>query len=263
MGDSWTAVRDGTRNRTLRREDASAAAVALRWDELIRYIALDLTKNLGTQVRQQLAPGERTPEQRQRSLVESLAVDGTMTASLSVPHAAGALNLVADLRAREISAVTQLDAPQEGRSRGRVSWLLKQLVSAPDVLKLESRAAYATQTRAATLSEVRANPECLFPEGDKDIKEFTLSLSRVPGLNRDSGRGSFSDSVLDLAREFYGQVLQPLRPWKEAAPKLTAREAPAQEIKERVVEILPAIADAVEVAQQEAGKAQRAADGTT
>lgn len=256
MGESWTAVRDGARNRTLRREDAGAAAVALRWDELVRYVALELTKDLGAQVRQQLATRERTPEQRQRSLVESLAVDGLMAASLSVPHAAGPLDLVADLRAREISASTQLDAPQEGRSRGRVSWLLKQLASAPEGLKLESRAAYATQTKAATLLEARANPECLFPDGDKDLKEFTLTLSRVPGLNRDSGRGSFSDSVLDLARDFYGQVLQPLRPWKEAAPKLTTRETPAQEVKERVVEIMPAIAEAVETAQEEAARSQ-------
>jgi hypothetical protein len=261
MGDSWTAVRDGARNRTIRREDASAAAVAMRWDELIRFIALELTKNLGTQVRQQLGPEERTPEQRQRTLVESLAVDGTMAANLSVPHAAGVLSLVADLRAREISAATQLDAPQEGRSRGRVSWLVRQLAAAPPELKLESRAAYASQTRAATLSEVRVNPDCLLPEGDKEIKEFTLSLSRVPGLNRDSGRGSFSDSVLDLARDFYGHVLQPLRPWKEAAPKLSARETPAQQIKERVVEILPAIADAVETAQDEAGTPQGRVSG--
>lgn len=251
MGDGWTAVRDGARNRTLRRDDPAVGGVARRWDELMRYVALELTKDLGTAVRHSLSARERTPDQRQRSLVESLTETGILAGTLTVPLAAGQLELMADLRAREISATTRLEAPQEGRSRGRVSWLLKQLTNAPETLKLESRAAYASETKATSLAEARSAPETLFPDGDKDIKEYVLTLSRVPGLNRDAGRGSFSESVLALVRDFYSGVLQPLRPWKESPPKLTAREAPAQAVQERVVEIMPTIAEAVKTAQQE------------
>ncbi len=38
---------------------------------------------------------------------------------------------------------------------------------------------------------------------------------------------------------------------KESPPKLTARDAPAQAVKERIVEIMPTIAEAVRTAQEE------------
>lgn len=251
MGASWTAVREGARARTLRRGDPAVIAVAARWDDLLRYIALELTQELGREVRHVLPTKERSPEGRQQALQEALAERGLLYGALSVPSAAGEIALSADLRAREISAATRIEAPQEGRSRGRVSWLLRQLTEAPEQLKIETRAAYASGTLACSLSEARARPEILFPDGDRDIKEFTLTLSRAPGLNRDTGKGSFADSVLELTKDFYERVLQPLRAWKEPAPKLVKRPQEAQ-VQERVVQTLPAIADAVRAAQEEA-----------
>ena len=250
MGPSWTVVREGARARSLRRGTPEVDAVAARWDDLLRYIALELTQDLGRDVRSALTTKERTPEGRQQVLQASLADNGVLYGTLSVPAAAGELTLTADLRAREISASTRVDAPQEGRSRGRVSWLFKQLGEAPESLKIESRAAYASATLACSLGEARGRPDVLFPEGDRDIKEFVLTLSRVPGLNRDIGKGSFAESVLDLTKEFYGQVLQPLRAWKEPAPKLLKR-TPEAEVQERVVQAAPALAEAIRVAQSE------------
>ena len=40
------------------------------------------------------------------------------------------------------------------------------------------------------------------------------------GLRRDSSRGSFVESVVNAAEAFYGDVLQNLRTWKPAPPKL-------------------------------------------
>jgi hypothetical protein len=263
MGPSWTAVREGARSRSLRRGDPAVAAVAARWDDLLRYTALELTQELGREVRHMLSPKERTPEGRQQALHESLTERGLLYGVLAVPSAAGEIAVSADLRAREISAATRIDAPQEGRSRGRVSWLLRQLGDAPDDLKIETRAAYASGTLACSLADARTAPDALFPESDRDIKEFTLSLSRTPGLNRDAGKGSFADCVLQLTKDFYGGVLQPLRAWKEPAPKLLKRPLETQ-VQERVVQTLPAIADAVRDAQAEApgpGTAPRSEQG--
>lgn len=249
MGPSWTAVRDGARNSTLRRGDPAVAAVAARWDDLMRFIALELTKDLGRDVRQQLRTNERSPASRQQSLQESLAANGRLHAAFSIPDAAGPIELSADLRAREIAVSTQLDAPREGRSKGRVSWLLRQLSTAPDALRVESRAAHASTTQACTLAEARVAPERLHPEADREIREFILTLARVPGLNRDAGRGSFSESVVGLVKDFYVEVLQELRAWKPNAPRLS-KAASLTGPTERVVEI-PALEQAIEAAQQE------------
>lgn len=250
MGPSWTAVRDGARARTLRRGDAHVGAVAGRWDDLMRYIALELTQELGRDVRQVVAAKERSPEARLQALHASLADDGVLIGSLAIPSAAGEIALTADLRAREVSASTRIEAPQEGRSRGRVAWLLRQLGEAPEAVKIETRAAYASGTLACSLSEAREKPDALFPDGDRDIREFVLTLSRTPGMNRDTGKGSFAESVLELTKDFYSTVLQPVRAWKEPAPKLVKRPQEA-EVQERVLQTMPEIASAVQEAQSE------------
>jgi len=47
MGGGWTAVRDGAREQTLRKSDAAVIATVARWDDLVRYLALSLTTELG------------------------------------------------------------------------------------------------------------------------------------------------------------------------------------------------------------------------
>ena len=47
-----------------------------------------------------------------------------------------------------------------------------------------------------------------------------MSIASNMGLKRDNGRGSFVESVVNAAEAFYGDVLQKLRPWKPAPPKL-------------------------------------------
>jgi hypothetical protein len=101
-----------------------------------------------------------------------------------------------------------------------VSWLLRQLQTAPENLKIEARIAYKSTSLVAPLSAVRDNAATLYPEGGKEIRGFTLSLASNMGLKRDSSRGSFVESVLNVAEAFYGDVLQKLRTWKPAPPKL-------------------------------------------
>jgi hypothetical protein len=125
MGPAWTAVRDGAREGTLRKGDPAVATVAARWDDLVRYLALSLTSALGRPVRQLLPAEERAPANRKQSVIDLLLSSGQLTAKLAIPSVAAPLGLVADLRSRQIIASTELDAPREGTTKGRVSWLLR------------------------------------------------------------------------------------------------------------------------------------------
>jgi len=118
MGSDWTTVRDGARAQTLRKGDASVAAVAAKWDDLIRYVGLMLTTALGREVRQVLAPAERTPAARRQALVDSLVSSALLYADLQIPNVAGPLSLSADLRSRQVIVSTSIDAPRRGVSRG-------------------------------------------------------------------------------------------------------------------------------------------------
>ena len=259
MGSGWTKVRDGAREGTLRRNDAEVAAVAARWDDLIRYIGLDLTKMLGRDVKQLLPKEQRTPAARQSALRDSLANGGVLYAEVMVPDTSGALAISADLRAKQIAIRTELHAPKEGRSKGRVSWLLRQLQNAPDTLTIEARLGRG-QSLAATLAKVRENPEVLYPEAPKEIRVFVLTLTRNMGVKKDASKGSFVDSVVTTAEDFYTQVLQNLRPWKAAPPKAKRATSDEAEPEETVVTLPEALTDALEDAQEEQEQEQRAAE---
>ena len=220
MGPSWTKVRDGARVRTLRKTDTDVAAVANRWDELMRFLSLEMTKDLGRDVHELQRRGEGTPTARHQALRDSLANSGELYAELQIPDTAGPLAVVADLAERQIRVSTELDAPKEGQSRGRVSWLLRQLQKAPPDLTVEARISRLSSTLSAPLGQVRDDPSILMPDRTRDIRGFRLTLTRDLGINRAAGRGSFIDSVVLNVKGYYGEVLQKLTAWKPRAPRL-------------------------------------------
>lgn len=219
MGPGWTKVKEGARTQTLRKADEEVADVAARWDDLIRYLCLHLTMDLGRDVKPAVSKND-TAVARLNALKESLSTSGVLSAGLIVPDVAGAIQVIADLRARQLTIATEIDAPREGKSRGRVSWLLRQLAQAPDETRVEARIARSQSTLADSLGSVRAQPDLILPASDKDIKGFQLSLVRNMGLKRDASKGSFIESVISTTEDFYRSVLQNLRPWKPAPPKL-------------------------------------------
>jgi hypothetical protein len=246
MGPSWTAVRDGARQGTLRRSDPEVAAVAARWDELIRYLCLELTTDLGQDVRQTLARTEHKPSARLARLGQSLVESGQLHADLRVPNAAGPLHLLADLRSRQVTVSTSIEAPTQGTSKGRVSWLLKQLPEASGHISLEAKIARSQSSLAGSLTETRETPARLYPEGGREIRQFMVSATRNMGLKRDAGRGSFIESVITASKDFYGEVLQNLRAWKPPPPKL---KQPAPE--DAAEQAPPTVAEAIAEAEQE------------
>lgn len=242
MGSAWTSVRDGARVQTLPKGESNVDAVAAKWDDLIRYVGLMLTTALGREVRQVLPPAERTAPARRQALIDSLVGTGVLYAELQIPDVAGTLSVSADLRSRQVMVSTSIDAPREGTSKGRVSWLLRQLQSAPDDLTIEARVAGRSASLAAPLSAARTNPSLLHPDKGRDIRTFVLSFTSNMGLKRDSGRGSFADGVSGGAENFYEQVLQKLRPWKAAPPQLRKpqdKEEPVEEIVADLVGVEP------------------------
>lgn len=225
MGGGWTKVKDGARTQTLRKADSEVADVAARWDDLIRYLCLHLTMELGRDVKPSLARAEMTPATRLTNLKESLASRGVLYGGLSIPDVAGVVLVTADLRARQLTFGAEIDAPREGRSRGRVSWLIRQLRDAPEDTRIEVRIARSQNTLAGSLGAIRTQPEGILPSSDREIRSFQVSFSRNMGQKRDSSKGSFIETVISGTEDFYRLVLQSLRPWKASPPRLKPKEA--------------------------------------
>lgn len=222
MGEAWVPIREAVAASTFRPADKGAAEVVGRFDALLRYASLRLGRRLGTDVVPALTRKElQEPALRTQALIGTLTASGVMTGAIRVPDTVGPLVVTADLRAGRVTCHVDLDAPREGRPATRVNWLVRQLKDAPDGLRVEAFAAHARGYSAAELLKtVRENTLSLVPDPNKETRSFRVALDQPLGAKRGRGRGSFIDSVLDAVDVFYAQVLQNLKAWSAAPPRL-------------------------------------------
>ncbi|MGY2079898.1 hypothetical protein [Modestobacter sp. SYSU DS0657] len=232
MGSSWVPVRDAIGAGTLRASDKGVTDVAARFDALLRYASLRLGRTLGTEVVPALTRREMAePALRTTALVESLVRDGRLSGAIRIPHAVAPLNIELDLRANRVTCHVDVDAPREGRPTTRVNWLVRQLKAAPETVRIEAFAMHARGAGATELIKaVREDPAVLVQDPKREIRSFRVALTSPLGTKRGRGRGAAIDSVLEAVEAFYGEVLQNLKTWTAAAPKMReAAELPKEQ----------------------------------
>lgn len=223
MGFHWIAVRDGARDDGLSRNDEGVQDIAQRWDQLIRFAALTLGANIGSDVQQVLSRAHTDPKARLAHLAEALAGGKPLDGALRVPNTAGDIEVSADLKARRISAAIAVAAPEDRGGKARCTWLVKQLSDAPQDLTIEAYWKGARQPHAAPLAEAEESRDVLLGSPRRDPARFRLVLTREMGANRRKGgrNPGFIDSVLALIEDFYGSVVQDITPWTPKAPKIS------------------------------------------
>ena len=228
MGPSWVHVRDHARTGTLHPHDKGAAEVADRFGGLISFAATRLTRELGTVVRPMVAQAQlRDPARYLHEAVSTLTGTGRLQGALRVPAAVAPIKITADLRAGLIHCAVTVPAPREGRPATRINWLVRQLKTAPAHSCIEASTAWQRgRGPARTISQARSDPKSLLDETGHELRSFTLSLSSNAGPARGQGHGSFVNSVLTAVGNFYTDVVQHIKPWNPAHPKVREGEPP-------------------------------------
>ena len=221
MGEKWVQVRNGAGDGTLRASDAAVRDVAERWEQFVEYLCLGLGQDLGRDVRA-VRPRKQTAAARLDANAAALADGGALEAAIRVPDAVGPLTVQADLRTRRVVTGVVVDAPNDGRPATRVNWLLRQLKEAPDGLVVEVSFANTKATTAGLLSAAKEDPQSLLLANDpkRPPRAFRLALSRPMGTKRGKGERSFVLETRKQAIGFYRDLVQNLRPWRAAPPKL-------------------------------------------
>lgn len=98
---------------------------------------------------------------------------------------------------------------------------MRQLKNAPDSTRVECFNSHSRGSSAAELlATIRENPATLVTEPSRDIRTFRVAAASGLGTKRGRGRGCFIDSVLAAIDSFYAEVLQDLKAWSAAPPKL-------------------------------------------
>jgi hypothetical protein len=104
MGSSWVTVREAVAAGTLRANDKGLPEVVSRWEQLLRFAALRLGRELGADVQVQLSRKEAAdPSLRFTAQAQSLVSSGSLTGTLRIPDAVAPLDIAADLRAGRVT----------------------------------------------------------------------------------------------------------------------------------------------------------------
>lgn len=224
MGDKWVTVREAARTQTLRANDAAAREVAARWEEFVQSLALGLRQDLGREVTL-VWPPKLDPGARRQAIIRQLVDDGRLEATVKVPGAVAPVDISVDLRARLVTTSVDIKAPREGRSKTRVTWLLRQLGGAPRTLRIDATFPLVRETTSAQLKNAMEKPERLLwaPDPKREPRSFKLALSRDMGTKRGKLAGSFVGESKQQVIDFYRSVVQGLKPWTSGAPKLPSR----------------------------------------
>jgi hypothetical protein len=224
MGPAWVPVREAAVTHSLRSTDPNARAVAERFEQLLSYAGMRLSRQLGIEVRPALSRKELAdPQTRLASQVTGLAETGRLSGSLLIPNAIAPVTLTVDLRAGRSECSVLVDAPDTARQQTKVNWLMRQLGDAPADLRIEAVVSRARQPGPNhTVAELLADPKKLGIDPAADLRSFRLTVSRSSGSKRGQGRGSFIGSVTALVDNFYADVVQTLKPWTPQAPQVKA-----------------------------------------
>jgi hypothetical protein len=228
MGEGWVRVRDGARNGTLQSSDPEARAVAARWEQLIEYLCLNLSQELGVAVRAR-QPRGKGPAERLAEGARSFAEGGILRGAFKVPGAVGPVELVADLKATQLTTSVPLQAPADlKRPLSRIKWLLRQLDDAPEDLRLDVHFANRPEGTSELLGDCRADPSVLLlpTEPTCQPRSFVLALTKNIRAKAGGGDGSFVAEVRSQAVGFYRDLVQNLTPPPPSPPKLPDADEP-------------------------------------
>lgn len=221
MGQEWVSVRDAVAAGTLRASDKGLAPVVQRWEQLLRYQALRLGRELGVEAQVQLSRKELAdPSVRFAAQAESLINQGFLTGTIRIPSAIAPVDVIADVRSGRVTVSIDVEAPREGRALTRVNWLLRQLKDARDGIRIDGFVSPAKSSTSELIGKVRENPSSILDPAGRDLRIFRIAVVSPLGAKRGSGRGGFIDSVVAAIDGFYGEVVQRLRPWAAKAPQL-------------------------------------------
>jgi hypothetical protein len=228
MGASWVAVREASRSGTLQPADKGTMDVIRRYEQLMSFAAMRLSRELGVDVRPALSRGDmKDPDRRLQAAAAALAQTGILSGGLRVPNAAALIEVTADLRASRIRCSMTVDAPDTGRPTTRLNWLLRQLRDSKGPISIETTAIRQRgQGTVRTLAQLRETPALAIDDPARELKAFTISLSANAGTKRGKARGSFVTSILETVEAFYADVVQHIKPWTPPPVKIRDDEPP-------------------------------------
>lgn len=211
-----------------------AVAVVDAWHQETRDLALILSRQTGTAVRERLPRAIASdPAARQKAQFADLRETQCLRASFDIPDAAGPMDVVVDLRGRVVEVGMTVRAPEDRvSSKARLNWLLRQIsVETSNDYHVRCTWPGKSATTQHPLAILRASPDRV-QEG-KDSQQVTRF--HVLASHRLGARfGQVGNFITDLERvvpAFYREIGQTLTPWRRPAPQVRPDRPTAEDVE--------------------------------
>src|SRR5690554_137715 len=207
----------------LPKTDASVEASVSSWHQEVRDLCLLMARKLNAPVHAYMSKLHRNdPELRMRDDCEYLVKNHKLYARLDIPDAAAPLEVVADLVRRSVCIYMNVIAPKDKKkTTARVSWLIKQLAkSNPENVYIRASWPGRAPITQALLKDLREDPTLI--EGDnKALAPVAFEVMLVHDMAaKFSGAKTFIEQLEEAVPRFYKDVVQHLRAYVAAPPKL-------------------------------------------
>lgn len=223
MNQEWKDLVQKVQSGAVPKRDAPEIEnTVAAWHQEQRDIGLILSRSLGRQVRIKLKKAHRDdPVKRMHDDCERLVKEFRLHCVFDIPDAASDLDVVVDLRTRNVTCSMSLDAPEDKKkTSARVNWLLRQLKDTNDSdVMIKARWPSRAADTIAKLSDLREDP-AVFQTDNQKLAPTRLDAMLVRDLaGKFTGRRTFIEHVERVVPEFYQQVGQHLRAWVPPPPK--------------------------------------------
>lgn len=206
----------------LRKTSTEVEKTAVAWQQLLRYMSLELSMATNSIVEVALS---RAHTKDSTALLQTdmneLSGKSTLSGALSVPNAAGPLSICADLMRKVLTLSMHVNAPEDrSRATASINWLTRQLknLAESDLIIKTIWPGKVTDTQCS-LKNALEDPAILVPEGMKGIPK-AFEVIRVIDLGgKFKGLKTFVELATAAVPGFYHDAGQNLTKWVAPPPK--------------------------------------------
>lgn len=232
MNSEWKDVVECVKNRQpLRKSDPAVENSVLSWNQEAQDLSLKLSDAIQTHVKIRISRGQKQdPISRIKSGIDEISQTNALSVSYDIPDACSPLDVTANLLSRTIACCMKVKAPLEmKRAQTRLSWLVKQLRSAPDDVQLKAIWPGGKRATFCSLRDVKEENYQII-EDSQGIAPTGFEVSLVNELgSRFGGVSSFIAELEPFVIGFYESVGQNLQNWQPSAPKVKETESDTSE----------------------------------
>jgi hypothetical protein len=231
LGSQWAEVIRAAQAGDLRSSATQVDEVVRNWDAYLRKLGFRVRAKLGVNVDQRLTREDKADPSSRLKRLSAVAMDqGVLSGVFQIPGAVGDVAVDIIIAAQSVRFTVEIDAPNEGRAKTRVNWLLRQLErdapsNADVTVKINwQNKKFRTQ---ASLANAIADVGNLFVDSagtlvpaDAFPKSFILERTARLGKGKTRSNAPVLEGVSKGFEDFYGSLVAKVKPWIATAPQM-------------------------------------------